>query len=290
MWRELDIRAMTSFQFRPPSLDLGCGDGVFSFIRAGGVFAPDFDALDEAVALDRFFENVDVFDAPVGARKPLVALAPSYRVDVGFDAKPNLLEKAARLDFYRRLHGGNANQPLPFEARSFNTVFSNILYWLEDPGAALTEIARVLRDGGQACVMLPNETFPRFSYYSQLYVSTGDPAWQFLTQLDRGRFTDNVRHARAGAAWEALFATAGLRVLSHTQHLSKTIVQMWDIGLRPLFPVLRRLADGVAPGARASIKAEWVAILQQFLAPIVAMDARLGQGAAPAFHCYVLGK
>jgi hypothetical protein len=45
MWREVDIRAMASFEFRSPSLDLGCGDGLFSFIRAGGHFGVGFDAF-----------------------------------------------------------------------------------------------------------------------------------------------------------------------------------------------------------------------------------------------------
>ncbi|MFB2605609.1 methyltransferase type 11, partial [Rhizobium phaseoli] len=38
IWRYLDIEAMKSFEFEGRSLDFGCGDGLFSFIRAGGRF------------------------------------------------------------------------------------------------------------------------------------------------------------------------------------------------------------------------------------------------------------
>jgi hypothetical protein len=45
LWREIDVRAMKQFSFKAPSLDLGCGDGIFSFIRSGGGFSSDFDAF-----------------------------------------------------------------------------------------------------------------------------------------------------------------------------------------------------------------------------------------------------
>lgn len=62
LWREIDIRAMQSFSFKSPSLDIGCGDGIFSFIRAGGKFSSEFDAFQAMSGLDKFFEKVDVFD------------------------------------------------------------------------------------------------------------------------------------------------------------------------------------------------------------------------------------
>ena len=52
MWREIDIRAMRSFKFSSPSFDLGCGDGLFSFIRAGGCFDWSFDAFPDIGSLD----------------------------------------------------------------------------------------------------------------------------------------------------------------------------------------------------------------------------------------------
>lgn len=290
LWRELDIHAMTSFEFRSPSLDLGCGDGIFSFIRAGGSFDRNFDAFRSMAGLDRFFENVDVFDAYDEKMLSGLACAPAYQIDWALDHKENLLKKASLLGLHKNTRVGDANHPLPFPDESFNSVFSNIVYWLDDPEAVIAEIARILRPGGQACLMLPNRTMPEFSFYNQLYVKTGDPAWAFLEKLDRGRFGDNIRQARSAGAWEAMFISAGLRVNFHKAHLSKTVIQVWDIGLRPLFPVLRKMADTLSPEQLCEIKSEWVATLKQFLEPLVRMDDRLSQGEEPAFHCYILEK
>jgi SAM-dependent methyltransferase len=290
LWREIDIRAMSSFTFRSPSLDLGCGDGVFSFIRAGGRLDERFDAFRSVARLDKFFDNADVFDAFDESVSSVVIRRPSYEIDCGLDHKENLLKKARQLGFYRELKHGDANRPLPFPDHSFNSVFSNIVYWLDDPQEVVAEIARVLRPGGQACLMLPNRTLPEFSFYNQLYVKTGDPDWAFLEKLDRGRFSDNIRQARSKETWEAMFQRAGLRIDRHVTHLSKTIVRVWDIGLRPLFPVLRRMTDAIAPDGLAAIKHEWVSTLRQFLEPMVLLDRRLCGEAEPGFHCYVVGK
>lgn len=290
LWREIDIRAMEPFAVKAPSLDLGCGDGIFSFIRAGGRFDEQFDVFQAMSGLDQFFDNVDVFDAFDELLSPAVAQRPSYQIDVGFDHKVNLLKKAGQLGLYRNLKVGDANQLLPFPDRSFNSVFSNIVYWLDDPQLTIAEISRILCPGGRACVMLPNDTLPEFSFYNQLYAKTKNPDWAFLEKLDRGRFADNIRQARSREMWEAMFESAGLRVAWHAVHLSKTAIQIWDVGLRPLFPVLRRMVNSVASDELPQLKREWVTILREFLEPIARLDAGLGQGAEPAFHCYIVEK
>jgi SAM-dependent methyltransferase len=290
MWRELDIKAMESFEFRSPSLDLGCGDGNFSFIRAGGGFDLDFDAFRAMRNLDGYFESVDVFDAYDENECPHLTRPSRYQIDYGYDHKENLLKKAALLRLYKNMQTGDANQSLPFPNESFNSLFSNIVYWLNDPQAVISEISRILRPGGQACLMLPNRTMPEFSFYNQLYVKTGNPDWAFLEKLDRGRFKDNIRQARSAETWDAMFASAGLRVNLHKRHLSKTVVQAWDIGLRPLFPALLKMADALPVQKLPEIKQEWITILKQFLLPLVQMDDRLGQSEELGFHCYILEK
>lgn len=290
LWRELDIRAMQEFSLKSPALDIGCGDGIFAFVRSGGRFSPEFDAFRAMSGLDKFFENVDVFDAFDAKVSPAVTSVPTYRISCGFDHKANLLSKAGQLGLYDTLKEGDANQKLPFEDASFMSIFSNIVYWLDDPQAVLKEIGRILRPGGQACLMLPNQTLPEFSFYNQLYVKTGDKKWAFLEKLDRGRFSDNIRQARSRSAWEAMFKQAGLAVAAHKAHLSKTVVQTWDIGLRPLFPVLHRMAGAVSPEKLPEIKREWVAIMRQFLEPLADMDDSLSTGTEPAFNCYILEK
>lgn len=179
MWREIDIRAMSAFEFRSPSLDLGCGDGIFSFIRAGGSFGDSFDAFQAMGDLDNFFNNSDVFDAFEDSLNPIVTSPASYQIDVAFDHKINLLKKSSTLGLYKEFKHGDANKSFPFDDERFESLFSNIVYWLDDPLGVLHECARILRPEGRACLMLPDKVFPEFSFYNQLYLKTGDLQWVF---------------------------------------------------------------------------------------------------------------
>src|SRR5574341_453369 len=290
LWRSLDIEAMRDFEFRAPSLDLGCGDGTFSFIRAGGSLDITFDAYQSVANLDRFFEKADVHDSFDASVRPAITRPASYRIDYGLDHKENLLKKAATLGLYGELVQGDANQGLPFPDQSLGSVFSNILYWLERPDFTFREIVRVLRPGGRCCVMLPNDTLPQFSFYHDLHIRQGLQQFAFLEKLDRGRLSENVKHAKSGAAWSQMIQDAGLRVVAHRAHLSKTVVQMWDIGLRPLFPVLHKMISNLEREKVVEIKREWMATLKIFLEPISRMDQELMQGQEPAFHCFILEK
>lgn len=290
LWREIDIRTMGAFEMSSPSLDLGCGDGTFSFIRADGKFESGYDAFRSVSQLDKFFQNVDVFDSYNESLSVAVAKKPQYQIDVGFDHKVNLLKKAGQLGLYGALKQGDANQPLPFPEAMFNSVFSNIVYWLDSPQAAISEISRILKPGGRACVMLPNVTFPQFSFYNQLYVKGGDSRWKFLEMLDRGRFADNIRQAKSLAEWQAMFEQAGLKIERHHAHLSKLTIQAWDIGLRPLFPVLLEMANEVPAEKFLAIKGKWVQTMMAFIEPLIEIDREVPGDEEPAFHCFELRK
>jgi SAM-dependent methyltransferase len=289
LWRAIDIQAMANFQFESPSLDFGSGDGMFSFIRAGGQLSSDFDAFKATAGLDKFFEDVDVFDAFDPKLSPLITKKPDYQIDVAFDHKQNLLSKAATLGLFKELKVGDGNQPLPFGNDSFASIFSNIVYWLDDPKSVLAELARILKPGGKICLMLPNRTLPEFSFFKSLAGET-NPDWAFLSRLDRGRLSDNVKQAKSAEEWQAIFGTAGLSVHEHHAHLSKTVIQMWDVGMRPLFPVLMKMANAIPEDKIDPIKSDWIATFKHFLEPISKMDSTLTQGQEPAFHCYILTK
>lgn len=260
LWRACDIKAMRGFNFSSPSLDIGCGDGVFSFIRAGGVPSEDFDVFSVG-NLDAYSSNVDVYDVS-SSIDIAISRRPTYQIDVGIDHKPNLLNRACKLGLYRKLMAADANARLPFDDDSFTSVFSNVIYWLDEPSHVLREIRRVLKPRGNVCFLLPDNTFQKVRFRYPI--------------LDRGR-SDNIKHARSD--WPQLIESAGMRVLSHGMHLGPAIVQFWDVGLRPIFPALKKMADSIPSSKLPAIKKEWVSMLMPLLSPLIESDAN------GTFHC-----
>lgn len=289
LWRAIDINSMQDFRFTPPSLDFGCGDGLFSFVRAKGKLDRNFNIYTTMTAMDQYFDNVDVYNCSEGYSVSIVN-SPEYNISCGFDIKQQLLDKASHLNFYKNLLQGNANKVLPFYDGYFMSIFSNIIYWLDDPASVLAELNRVINDEGECCILLPDQSIKNYSFYHKLYIQDNNKDFEFLKKLDRGRMSENIKHAYDKNRWDKLILESGFKVKKHIAHHSKPVIQMWDIGLRPLFPLLKKLIDNVDVDLLNEIKKEWVSLFMYFIEPIVELDKKFCIESKPAFHCYILKK
>ena len=127
LWRAIDIEVMKGFYICENSLDLGCGDGILSYIRGGGKFDISFDDYQSINSLDKFYSNKDVHDFFIKGYHPKSTNKPSYKFSTALDHKENLLLKAKELGFYKNIVLHDANKELPFEDNYFDSVFSNIV-------------------------------------------------------------------------------------------------------------------------------------------------------------------
>lgn len=290
LWRTCDVESMRNFVFKTPSLDLGCGDGTFSFIRAGGGFDDTYDVFMDVDNLKDFFTNVDVYDSFQDVGKVIIKKQSDYKIDIGLDHKINLLEKARKKNLYRKLVVADANKGLPFKDESFESVFSNIIYWLNDPMQIFSEIYRVLRKGGICCAMLPNHNYLEASFYYSYYLQNGQPEkYKFLELVDRGRIADNLKIVKSYDEWKYIIEKAGLEVIECVPHLSKVLIQMWDIGLRPIFPILKKMTMNLEEKVLLEIKREWIELFQKMGEPIVYNEQSYKPDEC-CFYCFILQK
>ncbi|MBW7961144.1 class I SAM-dependent methyltransferase [Bradyrhizobium sp. BR 10261] len=272
-WRASDFRVLESIDFRGPMLDLGCGDGAFSFMLAGGRYSVDYDFSSMTTDRDQFFENTDIYNHFDPAKAVNVIAQPArYKIAVGFDHKRALLDKAMLTGLYERTVEGDANEPLAFPDGSFATVYSNILYWIEEFPTTLREIRRVLQPGGECILQVPSNRLRDFSFYQRLFVQTGDPKWEWLKLIDRGR-SDNIKNCLTQENWSSEFERAGFRVISCTPYLSRLVLEAWDIGLRPISPFLIEMTNELSLETRRDIKRRWVASLLPMISPLLSMPS-----------------
>ena len=283
LWDAIASAVIARHPFESPSVDLGSGNGIFSFITAGGMFAPRYDWY-RNVDPSGFWENRDIYDvveSPPDASS--IARAPRFRIDYAIDAKQSLLDQAIPLGLYGEARLGDANGEWPLQAASVQTLFSNILYWLRSPEHALGEIRRVLRHGGRAILCLQDHRFKElcFTY------SWREKNSELLRLLNRGR-ADSHYWTTSYDEFAHLAESQGLRVADHATYLSPLTLQAWDIGLRPLSPALIRMTKMLNEDQRASIKAEWMEICRPLLRELLDRDA---QSDVPGgFHLFSLEK
>jgi hypothetical protein len=88
----LRSEALSPYPLQRPSLDLSCGDGIFSFLHCDGLFDPGFDVFSSVARLDRQqSETVDMFDHIRDDYRPPIVSRPDESIDVGTDSKPSML-------------------------------------------------------------------------------------------------------------------------------------------------------------------------------------------------------
>lgn len=194
------------------------------------------------------------------------------------------MDKAKALGLYETLIIHDANTPLPLADASVSTLFSNILCWFDRVDAALAEIARVLTPKGSATVLVPDAALRDFYIHYRYVVGRG---WNWMSLLDMRRHS-HIRHQLPQAEWERRFRAAGLRVKDHRAYLSSRLIEIHEVGLRPLSPVLIKMANRLMATDRLEIKREWVECCMALALPMFTSGWLEDSSLPRTFHAFVL--
>ncbi len=263
LWMTLRSEALSKLTFQHRSIDLGCGDGVFSFLHFGGVFDPAFDVFHAVDHLDRVHrDHADMFDGGIDRYQPLIHSRSDDTIDVGVDCKSVMLAKSRKLGFYSRFVEHDNNKPLPFEESFFATVHCNSAYWVHEIDLFLSELARIARPGGRIVLHVKLDSMRGYT----LEGFRGLLGERLPDIIGRGRI-DCWPTLADRATWESRFARAGLTILEADPFVTRTHAHLWDVGLRPIAPLLVRMANALTPATRAEIKRDWVDLFCELTAP-----------------------
>lgn len=257
VWDASVASTLASVRMEEPSLDLGCGDGLFMLIALGGRVR---------MAYDRYHARASMTS--------VVSEPPQRRMTVGLDWKAGLIDKARRMQVYRHLLVGDG-QALPFKDRAFATVFCNILYWLPDWQTGLREMRRVLREDGRLVLVVPNRHVGdclRSYHKARQYRQRGwYMAANFFEWIDHGRFDTLARLTGDREEWEHRLKNAGFALDAASPVLDSGAVVRWDFSTRPFLHGLVLMGRGLrAVGLKPAVKHVVIRMWQRRLWPWLA--------------------
>lgn len=282
IWRVLDVIQMKNIQFKKPFLDLGCGDGTFSFTHFGGKCNIDFDIF-QAKNTENFFKGNDIYNQTTDFT-PNVTSKPKIKIDVGVDLKQSLLDEAKKLNLYETLLKHDLNKPLPFDDESFETIFSNTFYWIHNLQQLLLESNRILKKKGKLIICVPDIKFKKNLIYN--FFLDSKQIW--AKSLDRGIYSNANEHCYSYSKWKSLFADAGLKIISHSNYLSENFIKFHNIGMRPYSPYVIEMANNLSsPNIRKKIKSRVIKEISPIISSYVNYDLLSDKG---CFHLFVLQK
>ncbi len=258
--------------FESPSLELGCMEGVSTFVMLGGEFGLGFDVYRDVEWSERSHRwgslADDYYDKPPATADVDITSRPAERFDAGLAWKRSHVEKAARLGIHDKLVEHDPNEPLAmFEDDAFALVWGPNLYWIDRFEQMLGELRRIVRPDGRIVTVLPDRS--ALDHMLHRFADSTDREW--IANLDRGRHANISRQARTDDEWREFFSGAGLSVSRHEAFLPQIVFQVSDIGLRPLFPVLMNVYETLRAKSEDDllrIKQHWLEVTEEFLAPL----------------------
>ncbi|HLP97553.1 MAG TPA: methyltransferase domain-containing protein [Sideroxyarcus sp.] len=287
LWRTFDCLLMEKYGgISGRAVDLGCGDGTMSFVMAGGV-VDEYDVFMDVGELQNYNAGADIYNQNTNIQLKTRQNKLRYTYEWGVDHKQGLIDKAKRFaPFYHKNLVHDLNKKMSFEDGCFDSAFSNILYWLDDMDATLSEWRRILRTQGKLFLFVPNFNFKDKSwlYYSAPHM--GDR--KYLNYFDRG-YNSLIHQCYGTDEWSAIFQKNGFDIVDHHLYLTNPVMDVWNIGTRPIAPLLINMASKLPMEARKETKAEWIDYFYRFFAPIIEgeLDRKVSENDA-AFHFFVL--
>ena len=256
--------ALLQFPWQEPILEVGGGDGAFSFIMHGGEFdfiADRYDQSDPRRAGDMF----DVYREG----RPLTVKRRASRVyAAGVDLKRSHVLKARETDLYQLLVV-SPPEPLPFADQSFRTVFLYFPHGLVEQGQAvnyeevLKEIHRVLRPDGSLFMTAFNRRVEDAFVCRPLQRFCARMGWhrasEYFRRLDGGRYEEISGLARTSEQWESLLEKSGFRFLESWTHVSPLAWRSYDFQTRPILRVLITCIQQLRPASmKRLVKIVWI--------------------------------
>jgi len=263
-------------------LDIGIGNGYFSFMTLGGKFKKEYDWYYN-VNTEGFLDNEDIYNTlKIKNIKDFIEKPAIKQVSLAIDHKDSLLEQVKQLNFVDRTLVHDANKNIDFSDMNIDIVYSNILYWLDKPIEVLKNIDNQLKKGSKVILVFPNENFYKFarSYNKESKI------W---TLLNRGRADSIMWRMNIGDFEKKLQQETSFKIEKFQIYLSEFNIKCWDIGFRPFSSPLIKMANSLNPSFRLEIKDEWVETAKPFVNHIME-DELLNGDKNGVFNFVVLRK
>jgi len=185
----------------------------------------------ELSALNNFFvkhsinKNQKILD--LGCGEGEVAKILFSRVSTGLDILESELNKASKLNLYQKLVSASAKE-MPFKSKTFDIVFSNsVIEHIPDIEAVISEVARVLKDGGLFVFTSPSRYFSKYLLPNDFCNKHGLKLISKTYTTFRNKQLCHFNQYNL-SGWSHILSMYGLKVSFHQYYLSKKEIEKWD--------------------------------------------------------------
>lgn len=223
---------------KSPMLEIGGGDGVFSFIMHGGAF----NFLDDRYDQTDTAKNGDIYDVYKEENNLRVCKDASLRYDLGIDLKLSHLFKSRETGMYKYLVS-SLPEALPVKSGYFGTVFLYTFHGLTDYEKTFKEIRKVIKEDGSLLLLVVNSTVKKVFICHRLHMFFKKLGFKRLSEyflkLDAGRYSEiGGTFSKSLNEWETLLERSDFRIDKAYSQVSPFLWKIYDTQTRPFLRAL----------------------------------------------------
>lgn len=272
-----------------PSMEFGCTDGVCTFVLLGGQADFLYDDYVDVPVPSSEVQIEDYFEVALPMTRDVVIHPARETITYGLSWKAAHLERASRLSLYENLMSCSLDSQITLADKSLEFVWAPNLFQVkpEHLDSTIASLKRVLNDDGMLLTILPDVAQKQCELFQRLSTLPGG----LRETLDRGISRNLTMNARSHEEWTAVFEQHNLQVQEHIQFLPKLAGDIYQIGFRPMFPVLLKAYALLRSGDTSeflNVKRQWIDTEYSFLEALCNLGPESGDLGKPLWHAYQL--
>jgi len=256
----LTARLIHQLDWEGSVVEIGSGDGVYSYIMHGGTFPLWFDRywLTDLSKSDMYASHIDNFIKP---SKKLT----TPNIELAIDERDFHVAKIKEIGFAKNAVQ-SAYEQLPLETESVHKIFYYTAHGLEDYGKAIEEANRILKKGGKMLVLLFDKEVTKHFVCHQLSQSLKNKNHaNYFAKLDNGRYEELNKISNTIEDWTQFFELRGFKLTKTIKGLSPIAWKIYDTQTRPFLKILIRLFNKLPKQMRTFCKIGWMLVCYPFL-------------------------
>lgn len=240
-------------------IEIGSGDGMFSFIMHGGSFPLKFDRF-----IDVDISKKDIFD--IHKKKILTKNNNNLRIrpQISVDANLNHVNKISEIGFSKKaIH--SSLEDIPLENDKYDFIFFYTAHGLKNFSSSINEAHRILKKNGTLLILLFNSFVKKNFLCHAISKNSKGRISEYFKNLDNGRFHEISNYSKESSDWKLFFDEKGFKFDKEKSGLSGVAWKFYDIQTRPILKFLIKFFNFCSPNLRTLIKLFWMIIIFPFL-------------------------
>ena len=244
----LTASLLINFDWSGNIVEIGSGDGVFSYILHGGYFSLTYDRYSQ-VNLNKN----DIYDNHIKAKIQQKVALSFPNIEVSIDKKKSHLQKVSEIGFSKKTIQSEY-EDLPFPKNSIEKIFYYVPHDVINYEKSLKKAFDILKPDGRMILLTYESCFkPFFICYRFSKIFKGNLK-RFFEILDNGRYNELTKLSRSSVKWEQFFVENNMYIEKMESGLSQFAWAVYDTQTRPFFRFFITLFNRLNPKLRTFIK------------------------------------